>query len=100
MSALLDDLTPLQLGHRVTTAVAEVGVVLAGVAEAPLWSLTDTELPELLAAAGTALARLQGLIVRLVGETDARELASRLGCSSTAALARQRLAMTRRPRRN
>jgi len=94
VSALLDDLTPLQLGHRVTTAVAEVGVVLAGVAEAPLWSLTDTELPELLAAAGTALARLQGLIVRLVGETDARELASRLGCSSTAALARQRLAMT------
>ncbi|MGI8528449.1 MAG: DUF222 domain-containing protein, partial [Geodermatophilaceae bacterium] len=94
MSALLDDLTPLQLGHRVTTAVAEVGVVPAGVAEAPLWSLTDTELPELLAAAGTALARLQGLIVRLVGETDVRELASRLGCSSTAALARQRLAMT------
>ncbi len=74
--------------------LADVDDLLAEVAEAPMWSLSDGTLPEVLVAAGTALARLQGLLVRLVGEVDSRELATRLGASNTAALARERLAMT------
>ena len=60
----------------------------------PLWSLTDQQLPGLLEAAGTALARLQGLLVNLVGEVDSRELPNTLGASGTAALVRQWLALT------
>lgn len=81
-------------GHRIAVAVAEVGALLAEVADAPLWSLADCELPDVLASAGTALARLQGQLVRLVGEIDSRELAPKLVGSGTAALVRLQLAVT------
>ncbi|MDQ3465620.1 MAG: hypothetical protein M3500_13205, partial [Actinomycetota bacterium] len=94
MSALVDGPAPLPRGHRVAAAVADVGDVLAGVADVPLWSLTDNELPGLLETAGTVLARLQGLLVNLVGEIDSRGLADTLGASSTTALTRQALAVS------
>lgn len=90
----MDGPAPLPRGHRVAAAVADVGDVLAGVADVPLWSLTDNELPGLLETAGTVLARLQGLLVNLVGEIDSRGLADTLGASSTTALTRQALAVS------
>jgi len=94
VSALLDDPSPAWSGHPIAGAVARIGGCLAEAAEACLWSLSDRELPDVLEAAGTALAQLQGLLVSLVGEVDARELAAKVGASGTAALARQRLALT------
>jgi len=69
-------------------------MTIEGVADASLWSLSDAELPELMVAAGRAVNQLHGLLARLVGELDARDLPVRLGASTTAALLRHRLALT------
>ncbi len=90
----MDDPSQGFAGHSVAGAVAQIGALLAEVAEVSLWPLTDSELPDVLATAGTALARLQGQLVRLVGEIDSRELAPKLGGSGTAALVRLQLAVT------
>lgn len=44
VSALADDPVPMFGRHPAGAAVAEVSALLAGVGEAPLWSVTDSEL--------------------------------------------------------
>ncbi len=80
--------------HPVVAAVTGIAAVLDGVADASLWSLADSDLPELTVAAGRVVNQLQGLLTRLVGELDARDLPVRLGASTTAALLRHRLVLT------
>ncbi len=90
MSALPDD----SLSHPVGAAVDQIDAVLDEVAGLSLWSIADADLPPLTAAAGRVLNRVQELLVRLLGEMDSRELASRLGASTTAGWVRHELTLT------
>lgn len=82
------------MGHPVATAVTEIAAVLDGVSDASLWSMTDGQVASVTAAAGRLVARAQGLLVRLVGEVDARELGCRAGASTTAGWVRHELNVT------
>jgi Domain of unknown function (DUF222) len=59
-----------------------------------LWSLSDEELLVVLAAGERAVAKVAAARLALVREADGRDLASRSGAASTAALLRWRLRLT------
>ncbi len=79
---------------HVAGAVSRAGVVLAEAAEASLWSLGDAELIELVVAAGRVAAQAQGVLLRLVGEADARAALTAAGATSSAAFLRERLRLS------
>ncbi|CAN5332122.1 HNH endonuclease signature motif containing protein [soil metagenome] len=92
MSAALDT----RIGHPVAAAVTQIGAALDEVAEAPLWAMPGRSLLELTAAAGSLVGRVQELLVRLVGEVDARELPAELGATNPMAWVRHQLRVTPR----
>jgi len=65
--------------------------VLARVAETPLWSLGSAELVELLSRAGAVVAAAQAVLMRAVGEADARDALVAEGATSSTAWLRARL---------
>jgi hypothetical protein len=75
-------------------AVERADAVLAEAAEAAVWSLADAELAGLVVAAGRLVAQAQGVLLRLVGEADAREALTAQGATSTAAFLRHRLRLS------
>jgi Domain of unknown function (DUF222) len=77
--------------HPITAALTLMEQALTGAADAAAWSLPDEDVLEALHHGERLAARLAGLQLRLIGEADARDVASRLGAPSTAALLRQRL---------
>ena len=94
MTAVLDHSAPAPAGgSMVGAAVQRAGSVLGEAAEAPLWSVGDAGLAELVVAAGRLAARAQGLLLRLVGEADARAALTAGGATSSAAFLRERLRM-------
>ena len=78
----------------VAAALSGAGRSLAEAAEAPLWSVRDAELAELVVAAGQLVAQAQGTLLRLVGEADARAALTAGGATSTAAFLRHRLRLS------
>jgi Domain of unknown function (DUF222) len=70
-------------GHPVEYALARIDGLLAEVAGLALWSLSAAELERLTLRSYETLSRLQGLVVDLVGEADARGVADSVGASST-----------------
>src|ERR671913_297662 len=85
---------PLGGGSVLAAAVERAEAALGEAAQAPSWSLTDAELTELVGAAGRLAARAQGLLLRVVGEADAREVWTAEGATSSAAFLRGRLRMS------
>src|SRR5918993_3097504 len=85
---------PLGGGSVLAAAVERAEAALGEAAQAPSWSLTDAELTELVGAAGRLAARAQGLLLRVVGEADAREALTADGATSSAAFLRGRLRMS------
>jgi hypothetical protein len=77
--------------HPVAAALAAVDAALDDTAEAGVWSLSDEQLLAAVERSERALARLAGLQLRLVAETDLRALPARHGAPSTAAWLRHRL---------
>jgi len=79
--------------HPLTAAVGAAGAALDPALDgsAAPWSLADGELLALLAEVERAAARLAAVGLRLVREADGRDLATRAGATSTAALLRHRL---------
>jgi uncharacterized protein DUF222 len=77
--------------HPITAALTLMGQAVTGAADAAAWSLSDEEVLEALQHCERLAARLAALQLRLIGEADARDVASRLGAPSTAALLRERL---------
>jgi Domain of unknown function (DUF222) len=77
--------------HPVTDALEAVEATLGQAADSAMWSLSDGELLAALEASERALARLAEAQLRLVREADARDVAGRVGATSTAALLRHRL---------
>lgn|SRR5829696_1133934 len=101
MTALLDLAAPPASGGSaaggrsvVGAAVEDAAVALETAAEAALWPLRDVELAELVVAAGRLAARAQGLLLRLVGEADARDALTADGATGSAAFLRHRLRMS------
>src|SRR5215203_5112092 len=101
MTALLDLAAPPAFGGSaaggrsvVGAAVVDAAVALETAAEAALWPLRDVELAELVVAAGRLAARAQGLLLRLVGEADARDALTADGATSSAAFLRHRLRLS------
>jgi hypothetical protein len=92
MTASLDLSPPAR--SIVGGAIEQAGEALAEAAAARLWSLGDAELAELVVAAGRVAARAQGLLLRLVGEADAREALTADGATSSAAFLRHRLRLS------
>ena len=93
MTALLD-LPPPPARSVLGGAVAAAEAALAEAADAALWSVADAELAGLVVAAGRLVARAQGLLLRLVGEADAREVLTAGGATSSAAFLRHRLRLS------
>src|SRR5215204_5127480 len=96
MTALLDlPPPPVVPGwSMVSAAVERAGAALAEAAGGSLWSVRDSELTDLVVEAGRLAARAQGLLLRLVGEADAREVLTEQGATSTAAFLRHRLRLS------
>src|SRR5215207_258256 len=96
MTALLDlPPPPVVPGwSMVSAAVERAGAALAEAAGGSLWSVRDSELTDLVVEAGRLAARAQGLLLRLVGEADAREALTGQGATSTAAFLRHRLRLS------
>jgi hypothetical protein len=96
MTALLDLPPPPAAAARSVLGGAVEGAeaALAEAADAALWSVADAELAGLVVAAGRLVARAQGLLLRLVGEADAREALTAGGATSSAAFLRHRLRLS------
>ena len=77
MTAALEDRP-----HPVEGALGEVRSLLRQAVEAPVWSLDDARLVEQVVRAGAVVAQAQALLLRLVGEADAREALLRDGAPS------------------
>ncbi len=80
--------------HPVAGAVGVIGDALDGVAEVPLWSLSDEEVEGLLRDVHRLDGRLAELVARLVSETDRRQSSKRTGAPSTRAWLRCELNLT------
>lgn len=63
---------------------------LAGLAEQPVWTLSDGPLADAVAAAVGLVAQAQAVLVRLVGEVDARGVATATGAPTTVSWLKQR----------
>jgi len=66
---------------------------------APPWRSGDRELAQAAVTCARLVARSQSVLVRVLGELDARDLPARSGASSTAAWTRQELNLTPREAR-
>jgi Domain of unknown function (DUF222) len=78
----------------VGAAVERAGAALGEAADSPLWSLDDADLADLVVEAGRLAARAQGLLLRLVGEADARDALTAGGAASSAAFLRHRVRLS------
>src|SRR5215213_6684047 len=94
MTALVDQppAPPAPGWSPVRAAVGRAEAALGEAVDWALWSLGDAELADLVVEAGRVVARAQGLLLRLVGEADARDVLtadgeSRSRCRRNAALA-------------
>jgi hypothetical protein len=80
-----DHVAAEEYAHPVACAVAGMETMLGECAGAPLWSLRDKDIDELLPRAHALLARVMGSVVLpLVREGDRRDLAGTFGAGSTA----------------
>jgi hypothetical protein len=79
------------VAHPVVTVLAGLDAGLDQAAEAEVWTMSDAQLLAAVQESERLAARLAGLQMRLVAETDARGLAGQQGAPSTAALLRHRL---------
>lgn len=70
---------------QIGAGLAEVAAGVAGLVEAPVWSLTDELVQQRLTEVLRAVAGLEELATRLVSEVDTRGLATLAGCASTSA---------------
>ncbi|MFL6128336.1 MAG: DUF222 domain-containing protein [Mycobacteriales bacterium] len=77
-----------------TGAMASARAALTEIAEARLWRLSDPELTALVVAAGAMVAQAQAVLLRLVGEADAREALLADGAASSSAWLRHRLRLS------
>jgi hypothetical protein len=77
--------------HPVAGALGVIDGVLDDAAEAPLWSLPDGQVADLVKDVHRVEARLHEVALRLVAEADRRELAKRVGGASTRAWLRREL---------
>jgi len=77
--------------HPVVDAVDAVSDVLDGTADADAWALSDDDLVRVVEQCEQLSARVAELGLRLVREMDGRDLARRVGASSTAGWLRHRL---------
>jgi hypothetical protein len=77
--------------HPVVEALAAVAAAVDEVAGLPVWSLSDAGLLGALAAGERAAAKLAAVRLSLVREADGRDVASRSGAASAAALLRWQL---------
>jgi hypothetical protein len=75
-------------------AVEQAEATLAAATDAALWSVADADLAGLVVAAGRLVARAQGLLLRLVGEADARDVLTADGATSSAVFLRHRLRLS------
>ena len=86
MTAVLGTYPAQSLGDALESARASLSVA----AEAPMWTVGESRLAELVAEAAEAVARAQAVLLRLVGEADAREALVGQGAPSSAAWLRHR----------
>jgi len=84
--AMVDAGSAQSLGDALESARASLSVAAA----APVWMVGDSRLAELVAEAAEVVARAQAVLLRLVGEADAREALVGQGAPSSAAWLRQR----------
>src|SRR5262245_35740194 len=80
--------------HPVAGAVTSIGRALDGVAEVPLWSLSDDSVAELIRDVHRCEGRLAELSARLVAESDRRQASKPTGATSTRAWLRCELNLT------
>jgi hypothetical protein len=80
--------------HAVSRIVATLHRELDDAVDAPLWSLRDVEVSELLEQAHAASARLAALTLRLTTEAGRRDLPSAAGAPNTRAWLRGRLRLS------
>ncbi len=77
--------------HPLEGALTEVRSLLGEAVDCPVWSLSDARLREEVVEAGAVVAQAQALLLRLVGEADAREALLHDGAPSAPAWVRHRL---------
>jgi hypothetical protein len=77
--------------HPVAEALAAVSAAVDEVAGLPVWLLSDAGLLAALASGERAAAKLAAVRLSLVREADGRDVASRSGATSAAALLRWQL---------
>ena len=78
-------------GHPVTAALGDIGDAVDATVGAEVWALCDDDLAESLVRLEALAARQAELGPRLIRETEARDLARRLGATNTAAWLRHTL---------
>lgn len=76
-------------------ALAAARAAPAALADARLWPLSDAELTAVVAEAGAVVAQAQAVLLRLVGEADARQALLADGAASSSAWLRHRLRVSR-----
>jgi len=92
---VIETMVAEEYAHPVARAVADMETMLAECAGAPLWSLQDKDVDELLPRAHALLGRVVGsLVLPLVREADRRDLAGVFGAGSTAGWVRHQLRVT------
>src|SRR3712207_6078924 len=82
--------------HRVARAVADVRTALAGVADAPVWSIDPEETTATIIELQRAEAQIAELKTRLLCHADDTELRAPTGATSTANWLAHRTTTTRR----
>ena len=80
--------------HPVEGALVELRSLLRQAVGSPAWSLDDEQLVEQVVQAGAVVAQAQALLLRLIGEADAREALLRDGAPSAQAWVRHRLRLS------
>jgi Domain of unknown function (DUF222)/HNH endonuclease len=78
-------------GHPVAEALEQMAAALDRAADAPLWSLSDSQVEGLLQDAHRLEGRVHELTLRLVGDADRRRASTRSGAASPQAWLRRRL---------
>lgn len=76
--------------NPVTTGLTDAAAAVAGALGEPVWMLGDRDLTSVVGSALALVARTQALLARLVGEVDARGLATETGAPTTVAWLRHR----------
>ena len=76
--------------HPVQAAVDGLRAGLTGLVEEPVWTLSDGQLAPAVTAAVALVTQSQAMLLRLVGEADARGVAAVMGAPSTTSWLRAR----------